>query len=65
MSDHHTAQQPFKKEETVRHKNTWNPRTKLISGLIYVFGVISLGDVRLLLAAFVFAVLYAYGRDCH
>ncbi|RQD68611.1 MAG: cobalt ECF transporter T component CbiQ [Tindallia sp. MSAO_Bac2] len=59
MSAHHHAPQHFE-EEVIKNKNTWNPRTKLISGLIYVFGVISLGDVRLLLTALVFAILHAF-----
>ncbi|MGM0652259.1 MAG: hypothetical protein ACQES4_05695 [Bacillota bacterium] len=37
----------------------WEPRTKLIAGLIYVFGVIGLIDLRLLGAALLFALCFA------
>jgi len=59
MGDHHHTAQNFNKEDFISEIRLWNPRTKLISGLIYVFGVISLGDLKLLGTAFVFAVFYA------
>ncbi len=37
----------------------WEPRTKLVAGIIFVFGVISINDLRLLGGALVFAVLFA------
>jgi cobalt/nickel transport system permease protein len=40
-------------------KPPWEPRTKLIAGLIYIFGVISLGDIRLLAGALIFALIFA------
>lgn len=59
MGGHHSSASRFKKEDFNAAKNLWNPRTKLIAGLIYVFGVISLGDVGLLVVALVFAAFYA------
>ncbi len=59
MSDRHHTAQNFNKESFTSEVKLWNPRTKLSSGLIYVFGVISLGDLKLLGTAFVFAVIYA------
>lgn len=37
----------------------WEPRTKLISGILFVFGVISLGNFWILLAALIFAMSFA------
>ncbi len=39
----------------------WEPRTKLVSGVIFVFGVISLNDLLLLGVALVFATIFALG----
>ncbi len=38
----------------------WEPRTKLVSGLIYIFGVITLQDPLLVASAFGFALLFAF-----
>ena len=37
----------------------WEPRSKLLSGVIFVFGIISLSDLRLLTAAFIFALCFS------
>lgn len=49
----------LKEQHNIPDVTPWEPRTKLAVGLIYVFGVISLSDLRLLGAAFGFAVLFA------
>ncbi|SFH84483.1 cobalt/nickel transport system permease protein [Tindallia magadiensis] len=59
MSDHHSTSQYVDKKKDGWKTSLWNPRTKLISGLIYVFGVISLSEVTFLGVAFIFAILYA------
>jgi len=56
--NHHSAHHG-KKQHSIPPVKPWEPRTKLVAGLIYVFCVISLGDLRLLGAAFAFAVCFA------
>ncbi len=56
--DHHT----HLSEQHSSHRpaaQPWEPRTKLVSGIFFVFGVISVNDLRLLTGALLFAVLFA------
>ncbi len=59
MGGNHHSAYGLKKEYSMPRVKPWEPRTKLAAGLIYVFGVISLSDLRLLVAALLFALCFA------
>ena len=59
MGGNHHSAHGLKIEQSIPQVKPWEPRTKLISGLLYVFGVISLSDLRLLGAALIFAICFA------
>lgn len=42
-----------------QNRKPWEPRTKLVCGILFVFGVISIGDTYLLAAALSFALVFA------
>lgn len=45
--------------DNLNFNQPWEPRTKLISGILFVFGVISLGNLWILFTALVFAMGFA------
>jgi len=55
----HQHQQPVLDRSPQIAAIPWEPRTKLVSGLVYIFGVITLQDPRLVAAAFCFALIFA------
>ena len=59
MGGNHHSAHSLKAGQGIPQVKPWEPRTKLISGLIYVFGVISLSDPGLLGAALIFALCFA------
>ena len=63
MGINHQHQQPVLDRSPQIAAIPWEPRTKLVSGLFYIFGVITLQDPRLVAAAFCFALFFAlWGR---
>jgi cobalt/nickel transport system permease protein len=56
-SDHHHPGREGHHPGSV--KMPWEPRTKLIAGVIFIFGVISLHTPELLVAALIFAIIFA------
>ncbi len=59
MGGNHHSGHGLKIEQSIPQVKPWEPRTKLAAGLVFVFGVISLSDLRLLGAALIFAICFA------
>ncbi len=59
MGVNHHSSHSLKAGQSIPQVKPWEPRTKLISGLLYVFGVISLSDLKLLGMALFFAICFA------
>ena len=56
---HHTGNHHHDHPLAHQNRQPWEPRTKLVCGIIFVFGVISIGDIYLLTAALSFALVFA------
>lgn len=56
---HHANNHHHDHPLAVQNRKPWEPRTKLVCGIIFVFGVISIGDIYLLTAALSFAIVFA------
>ncbi|ACB86034.1 cobalt ECF transporter T component CbiQ [Natranaerobius thermophilus JW/NM-WN-LF] len=46
-------------QKNINNYHPWEPRTKLVAGVIFVFGTISLDNISLLSAALLFSVVFA------
>jgi len=56
--DHHAPNLKYRQNQRDA-RQPWEPRTKLVAGIIFVFGVISINNLWLLGAALVFSVSFA------
>ncbi len=56
---HHAANHHHDHALAFQSRKPWEPRTRLVCGLLSIFGVISIGDVYLLAAALSFAMVFA------
>jgi len=61
MGHNHSLPQKQTSSSNTEQLQPWEPRTKLVSGIIFVFGVISLNNIWLLVAALMFSVIFALG----
>jgi cobalt/nickel transport system permease protein len=59
MSHSHHVTEPENHRPEGRVVQPWEPRTKLVAGLFFLFGVISLNDLRLLAGALAFSILFS------
>ncbi len=59
MSGRHHFEEDMRLPGAGKNAGSWEPRSRLVSGALFIFGVISLGQVTLLTAVFIFTLLFS------